>query len=334
MANCYSCGDPITKANQSLEHIFNNSIGGSLASNDLLCKVCNEGFGKTIDAELSEQLGDLAALLEIKRDRKTNEQPILMISESGNIKQVGPGMRPHARLSFPTENKTVELFASDKKYEKLVRDKTRELSRKQKVVFVESTELPTKEKYYIKNRFHDGDGYRRFGGYQMHRSVVKMCVNRYLYGGFNPDYCQAAIEFIKGNDKPYIHFYYFPTNYKIHDLQEGEVSNTIHIRGDRKNRVVYAYIEIFNFENALVIFDMNYKSEDFEDTYAIDAFTGEDIEKKISIRLTRNHFEDLHLICRNFNQEYIDRYNRLLQIIEKRQIVNFKKVNDNKIDET
>ncbi|RYZ90714.1 MAG: HNH endonuclease [Proteobacteria bacterium] len=307
MPNCYACTKPITRENHSLEHIFNNSIGGSLSSRELLCKTCNERFGDTIDAELSGQLGDLAALLEIKRDRKTAEQPITMISESGHIKQVGPGMRPHARLSFPAAEKKVELFASESKYAKLVRDKTKELSKKQEVVFVESTELPTTEKYYIKNKFHDGDGFRRFGGFQMHRSVVKMCVNRYLYKGYDPVYCQLPIAFVDGNEKPYIHFYYFPTHYHIHELRDGEVSNIIHIRGDRRNGVVYAYIEIFNFENALVIFDMDFEGEDFEDTYAIDTFSGEEIEKKITIRLTRNHFEDLHLIARDFDREYIGR---------------------------
>lgn len=319
MPNCYACTNPITRENHSLEHIFNNSIGGSLSSNELLCKKCNEGFGETIDTELSGQLGDLAALLEIKRDRKTAQQPITMISESGQIKQVGPGMQPYAKLSFPAADKKVELFTSESKYEKLVRDKTKELSKKQEVVFVESTELPTKEKYYIKNKFHDGDGFRRFGGFQIHRSVVKMCVNRYLFKGYDPIYCQLPIEFVNGNKKPYIHFYYFPTTYHVHELQDGEVSNIIHIRADSRNRVVYAYIEIFNFENALVIFDMNFEGEDFEDTYAIDTFTGKEIEKKISIRLTRNNFEDLDLIARNFDKEYIRRYNRLLQIIEKRQ---------------
>jgi len=164
MANCYSCGTALEGQKRSFEHIINNSIGGHDGSFDLLCKKCNEDFGSTIDSELGGQLGDIAALLNIKRDRASAEPVIEMISESGKVKKVGLGMKPHIKLSFPVEEKKISLFTTESKYEKLVRAKTRELSRKAEVTFVESTELPTKEKYFIKNRFYDGDGYRRFGG--------------------------------------------------------------------------------------------------------------------------------------------------------------------------
>lgn len=323
MASCYSCGDPIDKSNISFEHIINNGIGGSIGSNDLLCRGCNGEFGETIDRELSQQLGVIAILLDIKRDRKSNERSVTMVTASGKTKEVGPGMRPYTKLSFPAAEKQIELFTSEKKYPKLVRNKTRELSKKQKVIFIESTELPTKEKYFIKNRFYDEAGYRQFGGFTMLRSVVKMCVNRYISRGYDPKYCQSAIAFIKGKEKPNPHYYFFPKNASPHELTGGEVSHILHICGDRRNRVIYCYIELFNFENAIVMFDMDYDGEDFSDTYAIDTFSGEEIAKKINIRLARNHFEDLHFISSNFEEDYVSRYNRILQIIESRQVVGF-----------
>jgi len=274
----------------------------------------------TIDAELSGQLGDLAVLLNVKRDRNAKDPKVIMVSESGKVKQVGFRMKPYARLSFSIGEKQVELFANDDKYPKLVRDKTRELSKKQKIQFIESSELPNTEKYFIKNKFYDDGGFRNFGGELMHRAVAKICVNRYLYKGFDPSCCSTIINFLKGAKEPYPHFYYFPKTYNIHELAKDEVSHIVHIRGDSKTRVVYCYIELFNFENALIIFDMHYTGQDFEDTYALDPISGTEIEKKIRIKLSRNHFEALNLVCLNFHNEYVFRYNRVLKIIEKRQM--------------
>jgi len=318
MIKCYACKESLENG-RSFEHIINNSIGGHEGFYDLLCKKCNERFGDTIDKELSGQLRDLGILLDIKRDRALDEPKIKMSTADGQIKEVGFGMKPHIKLSFPTKDKHVEIFTTDNKYKGLVRAKTRELSKDGTVTFVESTELPTKEKYYLKNDFSQGDGFRKFGGPLMHRSVAKICVNRYLARGYEPKYCAGIIQFIKGNLKPYPHFYYFPTTYTIHKLQKGEVSHVIYLRGDTRNRVLYAYIELFNFENSLVIFDMEYSGEDFTDSYIWDTLIGKEVEKNISIRLTRNHLEDLDLICQDFYNPYVQRFNNLLQIIEQRQ---------------
>lgn len=322
MARCYSCTDLIDKSNHSLEHLINNSIGGSIGSYDLLCKKCNDSFGRTIDGELSEQLGGIAVLLKIKRDRKTAQRAVNMISETGMIKKVGGGLKPHLKLSYATADKQVEIFASEDKYEKLVRNKTKELSKKHPVIFVESTELPTKEKWHIKTKYSDAVGNGKFGGILMHRAVAKIALNRYLYKGFDPAHCKVALDFVLGKEKPYPQFYYFPKHYQIHQLAKDEVSHIVHLCGDHKNRVVYAYVELFNFENSLIIFDMDYDGEDFSDTHAIDTFTGKEIEKHISIRLHRNHFEALGLICEDFYKKYMECYNRILQIIEKRQLIN------------
>lgn len=128
------------------------------------------------------------------------------------------------------------------------------------------------------------------------------------------------IAFIKGELKDYPHYYYFPSTYNTHELQDDEASHILYLRGDLKNGVLYAYIELFNFENALIIFDMDYKGVDFEDTYALDTLSGKTIDKKITIRLTRNHFEALALISDNFYAQYVNGYNRILKLIESRQL--------------
>ena len=52
--NCLICNETLTEANASDEHIILNSLGGHLHSKDLLCKKCNNKFGKEADAALAD----------------------------------------------------------------------------------------------------------------------------------------------------------------------------------------------------------------------------------------------------------------------------------------
>ena len=73
---CYNCHAPLTEANQSIEHIIPQSIGGRLVSATLLCKSCNNWYGGNIDNVLSKQFESFTAYLAIERER-SKELPVL-----------------------------------------------------------------------------------------------------------------------------------------------------------------------------------------------------------------------------------------------------------------
>ena len=50
------------------EHIIPQALGGRLKAK-LYCKTCNENFGKDIDAEVTNQFGNIATILKLKRER-------------------------------------------------------------------------------------------------------------------------------------------------------------------------------------------------------------------------------------------------------------------------
>lgn len=147
-----------------------------------------------------------------------------------------------------------------------------------------------------------------------------MCLNMYLFKGYDIQSCGEVIAFIKGSKEDNIHFYYFPNNYNIHELGPDEVSHIIHLRGDKQYRILYAYIELFNFENAIVVFNMDYNGPEIKETYSKDLLNNKELDKNITIRLTRQHFEDLHLISGSFLKSYTNRYQRVLDIIGNRQM--------------
>ena len=71
--NCLICNETLTEANASDEHIILNSLGGHLHSKTLLCKKCNNKFGKEADAALADTLKFAASQLDVKRYRGENQ---------------------------------------------------------------------------------------------------------------------------------------------------------------------------------------------------------------------------------------------------------------------
>jgi hypothetical protein len=67
--NCILCGRPITRRNDSVEHIIPNGIGGRLKRRRILCSSCNAYAGREWDAHLCEQLNLFSLLLGITRER-------------------------------------------------------------------------------------------------------------------------------------------------------------------------------------------------------------------------------------------------------------------------
>ncbi|MDB5152304.1 MAG: endonuclease [Mucilaginibacter sp.] len=323
--NCYNCGTELTDTNRSEEHIINNALGGHLTSDELLCKPCNDQFGHGIDSDIEKQIGQVTYLLGIKRHRKNKDRKIRieMCSDTGAVKVVGKNMEPWHELSLDTGDQKVVIFESEANYEALKNRKKKELSKKFKVEDKEYIRQPDKTKYRIKNSLSDAEGNTGFGGPEFFRAAAKMCLNYYLSKGYDRNYCQDVIAYIKGEKKfNDIGYFYYPKHYRIHELGDKEVSHIIHIKGDTQYKLLYAYIELFNAHNAIIIFSLNYNGDAIDATYAYDLLEGKEMTKTIKIWLPRHHLEIMDLIAKEVGTEHVRKFNRLERIIEKRQLIN------------
>ena len=102
---CANCNKPITYENDSKEHIIPRAIGGRRTVSGFLCKSCNEMFGQTIDAKLSDQFSDLCLWARISRQGKPPASKHVKLTN-------GERMTLHAdgqlTLTAPTFNKISE----------------------------------------------------------------------------------------------------------------------------------------------------------------------------------------------------------------------------------
>ena len=72
---CYNCGTILNRKTRSAEHILPNSIGGKRKAYNLLCKACNEKFGRTIDQELASNLARIYSILTTSGNNKVVNVP-------------------------------------------------------------------------------------------------------------------------------------------------------------------------------------------------------------------------------------------------------------------
>jgi len=104
-------------------------------------------------------------------------------------------------------------------------------------------------------------------------------------------------------------------------LKKDEVSHILYLRGDTHKKILYGYMELFNFQNVLVIFDKNYEGPAIEDQYVYDLVNGIELNKTLSLAVFRHHIDIMHLIERDVDTEHLSKYDRFQQIIEKNQLI-------------
>jgi len=318
---CYNCNSILTNTNKSVEHIINNSIGGRSKSINLICNECNLLFGNLIDKELADQIGIFADLLAVKRDRTKEGTKIQLANKNGELRLVGLGMMPLVRLTVNINGEKKNNFINEIKYQEVLQKRIKELSKKfKKIEYKEGFEKPPKESLFIQNSLSRSPQEIGFGGINYFRSVAKIALNFYLSKKPNRQFCKDLISFVVTGLGVCPVYFFYPTNIQPHNLYNDEVSHIIHIKGSSIYKFLYAYIELFNMQNFIVILNMDYTGEDVNITYAYDLLRNTELHKDVSIRINRAHLENMNLISLDTKSNMSYYYNRLIKIIESRQL--------------
>ena len=105
---CFAC----TRVRKlSKEHVIPQALGGKLEAK-IYCKGCNDEFGRTIDSELSIQLGRYATILNLKRKRgKPHPFNVEELRSNTVLVFNGKGFRrkdPEVEVKLDQDGKTVK----------------------------------------------------------------------------------------------------------------------------------------------------------------------------------------------------------------------------------
>jgi len=242
------------------EHVIPQALGGRLKAK-LYCKVCNENFGKNIDTEITNQFGNIATILKIKRERgKFQPFEVEDIGKKITLVFDGKAFRrkdPIVEIESEADGKTLKhaniTARSKKELENRIRDIKRRYQVKREIkTFQEVNPGPTDTKYEI----------------TIDNTLIRRAVTKIVYSLLCIKVPKDAVlelafdevrEYIKDGKGPdlasanFIHTQ-FMTDY-IRPLHK------IHIALNRQRKVAVGYVSLFGIYRFTVLLSTKYTSQ-------------------------------------------------------------------------
>jgi len=284
MEKCYLCGKSLSAENSSKEHIFLNAIGGRLKSKKLICRTCNANFGEKIDFTLSEQLKPFANLFNINRGDGEIAKPFdakgVTSGEKYSIKAGGnPTIKKPVEVNKTSEGKVFIIQTNNKNEAIEILDG---LKKRYSQIDTEMV-LDSAVYKYVTDKLCVSS---TFGGADAFRSLCKTAVNFYILKNGDVSNINHLIPFLKGeSDNDCVFFHY--SEHEIIERQQHEILHSIIISGDKTEKILYAYIELFSFYKVIVLLNDNYNGENFSSSYFYDILDCDKIQKCFSLCLKK-----------------------------------------------
>jgi len=280
----------LQKKDRYNEHIILNAIGGKLTSRDLLCRECAEELDD-IDKVLTYSLNLIGLLLNIKRDRLENPSEKGTRTDTGEKIYIAAGGKPVPIQSKPViekfPNNNVRITGKDNKQ---LKDYLKSLKRKGFLTDSAIEDILKTAQHRQELITSPIDIKLIFGDDKCFRSVCKMAINYYIYNQGNPSFIKHLIPYIKDGECSDCVWYYYPEN-PVHNNQE--FIHTLFIKGDPDEKILYAYIELFNTFNLIVMLSDFYDGTAIQKSYSFDVISRQVVELDLNIQLCRNDILNL-----------------------------------------
>ena len=287
LAKCFICGAELTSENKSQEHILLNALGGTLTSKNLICKHCNSTLGNEMDDILAKQLQPFALLLEISRDRGSTPAMTAVHTQTKEEILILPGGKPamkKPRVHFFEENgeKKYQIIARDKREATAIFKGIKEKYPNASIECLEEKWEPFNERVSFQTSF-GGDAFL---------SVCKTAICYYLYCGGELSEIKLFID--RWLDKDIwddCNFCYIDK--PVVSKEENTVCHSLIMVGDPENRLLYVYIELFDFYRVLVLLSDHYTGPEEKSIYCYDLIRKTVVEANIGMLLSRQNIKEI-----------------------------------------
>ena len=292
------CGEPLTKANSTKEHIILNAIGGRKTVSDFICKGCNDRSGSDWDAELAEKLNALSLLLGINRQR--GEVPSQVFSTiSGGQVELHPGGRmnigiPHHEVIADGTGTKVKMTARSmpelrnmmkgllRKYPSLRNQSLDDLMSTAQTGTFYSSDLTE----YVLDFMREKAG----------KSLVKSAVALVFDAGIDPGHCDLAIDYLlTESGDPCFGYYYDKDRDLVTNRPRNKPFHCVCVKGDSDAGTILGYVEFYSLYRVVLCLSESYSGENFTNVYAIDPVEGLEIDIRIDLDLS---IQDIRSIYR------------------------------------
>jgi hypothetical protein len=319
MSHCYVCGTEINETNKTEEHILLNAIGGKLKSTTLLCKQCNSEFGEDIDSELAKQLNPICNMLNIKRDRGEPQPIQATIKTTGEHISLDPGGKPvmlKPKIEETKVNDGTIRFSISARNEQQARQILKGFQRKYKNLDIDKVLATTeKRRTYLDDQVTFSVV---IGGEKAFRSICKTAVNFYIYDNGDRRNISHLLDYIKyGNGNNPLWYCYLDT--EVINKQPKDILHSIVLVGNQAEKILYAYIELFNAIKFIVLLNDNYIGRDIYTSYCYDVIGRNRVARSVNLDLNREQVKGIIQTEKDPTDDLLDEYNKLIPLILEKQ---------------
>ena len=322
MHQCYLCKAEITKKNKSVEHIILNALGGRLKSSKIICKDCNSKLGSAMDASLAKQLEFFTNQLNIKRERGVVQNIEMLRKSTGEIYLVSPKgdlrlKKPLVKIKEFEKKANIQVKANNiNEANKIFTGLKRKYSKLEKINIcdiMKEVEERINEPLY---------GTVSFDGGEIYPAILKMAINYYVDKGGDIDSIALAIEDLKRKEINRVEMIFFDRPLVVANSEE-DVLHCIFINGRKKERRLYAIIELFSTLQFIIKLSDAYLGEDVQFLYVFDVLKKEEIKTKMQFIPDSDFiFSFKYQGLERDNISFTQKMNRILQIGSKRRFNN------------
>jgi stalled ribosome alternative rescue factor ArfA len=290
--NCILCDCPITDANDSREHVFQNAIGGRLTTRGFLCRACNSSTGDAWDAELARQFNLLSLTFGISRQR--GELPAQRINTTAGeqLKLLPEG---GFALDKPSYSET------DTAAGRQIAISARDMNEARKMLEGAKRKYPQIDVEKLLAEVDPVTSYPKglvhlpfqFGGHEAGRALVKSTLAFAHHVGIDVVRdCATALAYLKGGDAAPFGFFY--TDDLVTPRVAGQAFHCVAVAGDPASGLLLGYIEHFGFQRAVVCLSETYTGAAINRSHAIDPTTGLELDLKVRLSFTREELAEIY----------------------------------------
>jgi len=289
---CMLCNFPLSKINDSKEHLIINAIGGRKKISGVLCKSCNSQAGHKWDTALAKQLNPLNLLFKIKRDQGnappqnfetiTGEQIRLhfdgtITPSKPDVQEVKIGNTQQIQIKARSLKEAMGIVAGKKK-----KYPTLNIEAFEKNLNIQSQYLndPVKMEF-------------SFGGDDAIKSLVKSVLVLAVKNEIDPLCCQNALCYLKNTDAKICFGFYYEKD-PILNRPQDKIFHCIAIMGNSKIGLLLGYIELFGSQRIMICLSDSYTGCNVYDAYSIDPVSGEELDLQFDISLTQGDLATLY----------------------------------------
>ncbi|MFB0827305.1 HNH endonuclease [Chromobacterium violaceum] len=281
---CALCSTPLTRSNQTKEHIIPHSIGGRKKTKGFICIACNSAGGENWEVVLANQFLWFSLATGVKREDGDHPNLLVNTTEGEKLLLRHDGTMVPAKPHYEeqdSENGNVKIQIKARTTDE-AKKMIKGVARKYPSIDpnIATKDLLTQESYLDSPL----EMSLQFGGPEAGRSMVKTALALASEYGVDHEECGKAVDYLKNAEAPPPFGFCYTVDLIVNRPLD-DIFHCVAVSGLPKHGKLLGYIEYFNTARIIIELSGDYGGKEFHHSYAIDPTTGIELDIQVNFNV-------------------------------------------------